>query len=128
MRAPDDVGRQITVFFNDYLIGQRGASRHTIHSYRDTFKLLLGFAAQKHGKAVAKLAIADLDAPTILAFLSHLEEDRKSSIATRNVRLAAIRTFFRIVAAHVPPAFEQCQRILAIPMKHALQRPVDYLE
>jgi integrase/recombinase XerD len=128
VRAPDDLGRQITVFFNDYLIGQRGASRHTIHSYRDTFKLLLGFAARRSRKTVAKLAIEDLDAPTVLAFLEHLEKDRKSSVATRNVRLAAIRTFFRIVAAHVPTAFEQCQRVLAIPMKRKLQRPVDYLE
>jgi site-specific recombinase XerD len=57
------------------------------------------------------------------------ETERKCSVATRNVRLAAIRTFFRIVAANVPTAFEQCQRIIAIPMKkRPPRRPIDYLE
>lgn len=64
----------------------------------------------------------------MLAFLGHLEGERKCSIATRNVRLAAIRTFFRIVAANVPTAFEQCQRVVTIPMKIAPRRPIDYLE
>lgn len=128
MQSPDTLGRQITLFFNDYLLGQRGASLHTIHSYRDTFKLLLGFAARRCGKGVAALEIADLDAPTVLAFLEYVEGERKCSASTRNTRLAAIHTFFRIVAANVPPALEQCQRIIAIPKKRAPTRPIDYLE
>ncbi len=128
MHSPETLGRQITFFFTDYLLGQRGASPHTVHSYRDTFKLLLGFAARRAGKKVADLALVDLDAPAVLAFLEHLEGERECSIATRNVRLAAIRTFFRIVAANVPTAFEQCQRIIVIPMKIAPRRPIDYLE
>lgn len=128
MHLPETLGRQITFFFTDYLLGQRGASPHTVHSYRDTFKLLLGFAARRAGKKVADLALVDLDAQTVLAFLEHLEGERKCSIATRNVRLAAIRTFFRIVAANVPTAFEQCRRVIVIPMKIAPRRPIDYLE
>ncbi|MBK8481829.1 MAG: tyrosine-type recombinase/integrase [Proteobacteria bacterium] len=128
MHSPETLGRQITFFFTDYLVGQRGASPHTVHSYRDTFKLLLGFAACRASKKVADLSLADLDAPTVLAFLEHIEGERKCSIATRNVRLAAIRTFFRIVAANVPTAFEQCQRVIVIPMKIAPRRPIDYLE
>lgn len=128
MHSPETLGRQITFFFTDYLLEQRGASSHTVHSYRDTFKLLLGFAARRAGKKVADLALVDLDAPTVLAFLEYLECERKCGIATRNVRLAAVRTFFRIVAANVPTAFEQCQRVIVIPMKIALRRPIDYLE
>lgn len=128
MHSPETLGRQITFFFNDYLLGQRGASPHTVHSYRDTFKLLLGFAARRADKKVADLALVDLDAPAVLAFLEHLERERECSIATRNVRLAAIRTFFRIVAANIPTAFEQCQRVIVIPMKIAPRRPIDYLE
>jgi len=128
MSAPDTLGHQITSFFNDYLIGQRWASRHTIHSYRDTFKLLLAFAAGRSRKDVARLEIDDLDSPTILAFLAHLENDRKCSIATRNLRLAAIRTFFRIVAGKDPTLLDQCQRVIAIPAKRTRRRPIDYLE
>jgi integrase/recombinase XerD len=128
MHSPETLGRQITFFFTDYLVSQRGASPHTVHSYRDTFKLLLGFAAHRAGKKVVDLSLADLDAPTVLAFLEHLEVERKCSIVTRNVRLAAIHMFFRIVAANVPTALEQCQRVTAIPTKIAPRRPIDYLE
>ena len=128
MSSADLLGPQITFFFHNYLVGQRGASVHTVHSYRDTMKLLLRFVAQRCGKTVADLELTDLDAPTILAFLEHLEVERGSSPTTRNQRLAAIRTFSRIVAANVPTAFEQCQRILAIPKKRTLQKPVDFLE
>ncbi len=128
MSSPELLGPQITFFFRDYLLGQRGASVHTVHSYRDAMKLLLRFAAQRTGKTVTHLSLEDLDAPMILAFLKHLEVERCSSPSTRNQRLGAIRTFFRIVATNAPTAFEQCQRILAIPMKRACQKPVDYLE
>jgi integrase/recombinase XerD len=128
MHSPETLGHQITFFFTDYLVGQRGASPHTVHSYRDTFKLLLGFAARRTDKKVADLALADLDVSTVLAFLEHIENERKCSISTRNVRLAAIRTFFRIVATNVPTALEQCQRLSAIPTKMAPRRPIAYLE
>lgn len=128
MSSTDLLGPQITFFFRDYLVGQRGASAHTVHSYRDAMKLLLRFAAERAGKAVADIVLEDLDAAAVLAFLAHLEKEREVSPATRNQRLTAIRTFFRIVAANVPTVFEQCQRILLIPMKRTRQKPVDYLE
>jgi|WetSurMetagenome_2_1015567.scaffolds.fasta_scaffold154538_2 integrase/recombinase XerD len=129
MHSTETLGRQISYFFHDYLLRQRGASPHTVHSYRDTLKLLLGFAARRAKKGVAGLALEELDAATVLAFLEHLEAERRCSVATRNVRLAAIRTFFRILAANVPTSFEQCQRVLAIPAKkRPSTQPIDYLE
>lgn len=128
MHSNEILGRQITFFFRDYLLLQRGASVHTIHSYRDTLRLLLVFIAERAGKAVSDLSLDDLDAPSILGFLEHIEHERGVSAATRNIRLAAIRTFFRIVAANVPSAFEQCQQVLAIPAKRATRKPIDYLE
>ena len=84
----------LQAFFTDRLIGQRGASGHTIAGYRDTLRLLLSFAAQRTGKNPCQLDIADLDAPLIAAFLDHLEHDRGNSARTRNNRLAAIRSLF----------------------------------
>ena len=45
--AVDDARSHPTLqaFFTDRLITQRQASPHTIAAYRDTFRLLLGFAA-----------------------------------------------------------------------------------
>ena len=66
----------LQAFFTDRLIGQRRASPHTIAGYRDTFRLLLGFATERTGKTPTALDIADLDAPLIAAFLDHLERER----------------------------------------------------
>ena len=87
----------IQSFFTDRLLRQRDASPHTIAGYRDSFPLLLNFAAQRLGKAPSDLLIEDLDAPFIGEFLQHLEIDRGNSARTRNTRLAAIHSFFRYV-------------------------------
>ncbi|NIR31075.1 MAG: site-specific integrase, partial [Gammaproteobacteria bacterium] len=89
-------------FFTDRLMRQRKASLHTIASYRDTFRLLLHYAQRRLQKAPSDLVMEDLDTPFIGAFLDHLEKQRANSARTRNVRLAAIHSFFRYVALHEP--------------------------
>ena len=84
----------LQAFFTERLIGQRGASGNTIAGYRDTWRMLLSFAAQRTGKNACQLDIADLDASLIAAFLDHLEQHRGNSPRTRNNRLAAIRSLF----------------------------------
>jgi len=85
----------LEAFFSDRLMRQRQASPHTIASYRDTFRLLLQYAQQELLKAPSDLVISDLDTPLLGAFLEHLEQQRENSARTRNVRLAAIHSFFR---------------------------------
>ena len=91
-------------FFTGKLVIQRQASPATVASYRDTFTLLLAFAAARAGRQPHQLQVTDLDAETIGAFLTHLEKERGSSVPTRNARLAAIRSFFRYAALHRSPA------------------------
>jgi integrase/recombinase XerD len=104
-------------FFTDHLITQRHASPHTVASYRDTFRLLLGYAHQRSGKLPAQLDIADLDAVLIGAFLTHLETERGNSAATRNARLTAIRALFRYASLRAPEHAALIARVLAIPAK-----------
>lgn len=85
-------------FFTEKLVLQLQESQHTIAGYRDTFTLLLGFAERRTGRRPTRLSIADLDAPTIGAFLQHLETVCGNTAATRHVRLAAMRSFFRYEA------------------------------
>jgi len=125
---PDTLGKTLHAFFQEYLPRLRGTSPHTVLSYRDSLKLLLGFLAQATGKAVADLDVADVDAAKILAFLDSLETDRGNGVGTRNVRLAAIHTLFRYLAAGHPEYVEQCQRILNIPFKRAACATIEYLE
>jgi site-specific recombinase XerC len=76
-------------FFTDRLIRQRHVSSHTIAAYRDSLRLLLGFASAQTGVAPSALDLADLDAPLIGGFLDHLETERCNTVRTRNARLAA---------------------------------------
>ena len=94
----NDLAPLLQGFFSDRLIRQRQASPHTIAAYRDTIILLLGFIQQQTGQQPARLSIADLDAETVGAFLTHLETERGNSTATRNARLAAIHSLFRYAA------------------------------
>ena len=117
----------LEAFFLDRLLQQRQASPHTIASYRDTFRLLLQFARQRLGKAPSNLTVPEVDAPLVGAFLNHLECDRKNSARSRNVRLAAIHSFFRYVALHAPEHSAVAQRVLAMPSKRYSRNPIAFL-
>ncbi len=61
-------------------------------------------------------------------FLEHLETDRHNSIGTRNIRLAAIHSFFRYVASMYPEHVCLAQQVLSIPFKRMCTRSIEYLE
>lgn len=90
---------------------------HTVASYRDTLRLLLGFMQQRTAKPPSRLGWEDLDAAVICAFLDHLEADRRNSPRTRNARLTAIRSLFAYAALHHPEHAALIARVLAIPLK-----------
>lgn len=117
----------LQAFFMDRLMQQRQASPHTISSYRDTFRLLLQYAQQRLGKAPSNLTVPELDTPLLGAFLEHLERERKNSARSRNVRLAAIHSFFRYVALHAPEHSAVAQRVLAMPSKRYIRCPIAFL-
>jgi integrase/recombinase XerD len=117
----------LQAFFTDRLISQRRASPHTIAAYRDTFRLLLQFAAGRTGKQPCRLDLSDLDAPLVGAFLVHLERDRHNSARTRNNRLAAIHSLFSYGALHHPEHAASIQRVLAIPAKRFERNLVTFL-
>ena len=99
-------------FFTERLLRQRQASPHTVASYRDTFRLLVQFAQAQLHKAPCGLAMEDLDTPFLGDFLEHLEKARGNGARSRNVRLAAIHSFFRYVALHEPAYLALAQRVL----------------
>jgi len=117
----------LQAFFTDRLIRQRQVSPNTVQSYRDTLRLLLVFASERHGKAPGKLGIDSLDAPIIGTFLDHLEGHRKNGVRTRNARLAAIRSLFRYAAPRHPEHAATIERVLAIPPKRFDRRLVTWL-
>lgn len=114
-------------FFTQRLIQQRQVSPHTISSYRDTFRLLLKFAHRRQHKPPSRLRVEEIDAPLIVAFLDHLEKHRGLSVRSRNLRLTAIRSFFRYVSFELPTHSAQIQRVLAIPSKRFMRSLVHFL-
>ena len=107
----------INDFLRDYLPVERGFSPHTCESYAYAFRLLFTFAAGRLGVRPSALHLEHLDAPLVVAFLTHYEVDRGGSPASRNVRLAAVKAFMRYVEFRHPAALEQARQIHAIPSK-----------
>lgn len=126
MHRDKSLGHYLQFFLVDYLAGQRNASHHTIHAYRDALKLLLLHVAKARGTDVSTLSLEDLDQRQVLSFLEAIEKERGNSFATRNLRLTAIRSFFRAVAQVAPEHLQQAQTVLSIPQKRTNTREVDY--
>src|ERR1035437_6772589 len=102
MIADTLVGPLLQIFFTDHLVAQRRLSLQTVASYRDTFRLLLQFVHRETGIEPVALKIPGLDAEIILRFLDALEKDRSNTVVSRNLRLTAIRSFYRMVALRDP--------------------------
>lgn len=114
-------------FFTQRLMQQKRVSAHTISSYRDTFRLLLRFAQKRLRTSPDRLAFEMIDAPFISAFLNELEKTRGVTARTRNLRLTAIRSFFRFAAYEMPTHSAQIQRVLAMPAKRFDRRLIDFM-
>ncbi|MCA1681641.1 MAG: site-specific integrase, partial [Actinobacteria bacterium] len=114
---PDLAGRWLAKFFTDHLAGERAASPRTMASYRDAMKLLLTWFRDAERTPPEKLRLADIDRPRILRFLDWLETERNCSTATRNQRLAVIKSFCRYTAVEQPERLDQVTQLLAIRQK-----------
>src|SRR5271168_4782978 len=114
-------------FFSERLAMQLDASPNTVASYRDTFRLLLKYAADRLGRQPTELQVADLAADLVGGFLTFVETRRGNGARSRNTRLSAIRSFFKYVAVNEPQLLHHCQRVLAMPSKRYEKRTIDYL-
>jgi site-specific recombinase XerD len=128
MRRSDPLFRLVETFFRGYLHGTRGASRHTVLAYRDGIRLFLSFVADACSRQVADVRLDDLTVERVIGFLDHLETTRRNGIATRNLRLTALRTFFRHLVREDPARGAQYQRVLSLPLKRKTIPVITYLE
>ena len=115
-------------FFHNRLSNQLNASEHTTKSYRDSLKLLLVFANKRLGREPMRMDVEDIDADLVCQFLDHLESERKNSIGSRNIRLAAIRSFFTHVSRREPALLDHCRKVGMVPGKRQRRPTVQYLD
>ncbi|MCP4714402.1 MAG: site-specific integrase, partial [Deltaproteobacteria bacterium] len=117
----------IHCYFHNYLPQIKGASEQTIDSYRHAFSLFFKFAAAHKKVAVKKLRIDHITSDLIFAFLNHLEQNRKNTARTRNNRLAAIKSFAKMLRLLYPEHNQIAERILNIPQKRCQKRLIGFL-
>lgn len=113
-------------YFTVYLIKQHNYGGNTITSYRDTFRLLLRFLEEK-GRNISDLRITAVDKDLVSDFLQWLEKERHNSMASRNVRLAHLKSFFRYLMMNAPEYSDQCSKVLSIPFGKVGKRPPECL-
>lgn len=122
-----DFAKHLTAFFTEYLIGERGVSPNTIRSYSESFSLLLNFLDEQANIKADNLRLEHITRKTVLNFLDWLQDTKKSSNATRNQRLAALRSFCTYMQYEDVKRLEQWQEILSIKVKTHEKRSVNYL-
>jgi len=124
---PSQFASLIQRFFLERLLQQKNASPRTIESYRDTLRLLFGYAEKTLHKPPPQLTLNDFNAKLVLGFLDHLEKKRHNMVRSRNARRAAVHSFTRYFALQCPPALHLAQQILAIPAKRFVKPLLGFL-
>ncbi len=123
-----DLAPHLTGFLQEYLPNERSFSRHTVQSYTDCFRLLVLYAAGQTQTRPCALTVEQLTPARVLAFLESLEKDRHNSVGTRNIRLAAIKSFFRYLEYRAPSCLNLALQVRAIPQKRAEKPLIDWLD
>jgi site-specific recombinase XerD len=122
------LGHWVRRFLLEHAASERNLSPNTRASYRDMLVLLLPYVAKRKGASVDTLAVTDLSAEAVRAFLAHLESERQCSTATRNQRLGSIHALARFIGAHSPEHVEWCAQVRMVPIKKGAANSVTYLE
>jgi len=128
MKKVDTLMMLVQKYFQNYLVVDRGLSQNPVMAYRDTLKLFFAFECSRQRKSITKLVLDDVNADAVLLFLNQLESKRNNSIVTRNLRLASLKTFSLFLTTKDVVRAGEYQRIMALPLKKAPHKVIDYLE
>ena len=124
---PTNFANHLSRYLAAYLPGTAGLSTNTIASRRDCFMLLLQYLRDVKSIAPEKVEIPVLTPELITEYLDWLELERCCSISTRNLRLSALKAFFRYLQVQTPDYMNQCQQIAALPLKKQPEQGLEYL-
>ena len=122
------LGPFVRRFLLEEIVADRNLSINTQRSYRDTFRLLFRYLTDHHATDPTAVTVEQITVDVVRAFLAHLEEQRHCAIATRNQRLAALRSLFRYIGRQVPELVERATQIQGVPLRRAVQPTIPYLE
>ena len=123
-----DFSFHLSTYLREYLPRDRNFSRHTIESYSCSWRLLVIFASERLDVQPCQLEIQQLTVPLILDFLDSLQNTRNNANRTRNIRLAAIKSFFRYLEFRAPECLALSSQVHSIPEKRFDRKLIDWLE
>lgn len=113
-------------FLEIYLPLQKGASSHTVRSYRIALRQLVDYMVDEAGIRADRIAFSAVTKETVSGYLDSVEQSG-CSVATRNQRLAAIRSFLAYASAEDIAVVAVLAQIQRIPKKKEPRTPVEYL-
>ena len=122
-----DFAECLQKYFDDYLVRERGVSKHTIRSYRDTFVSFIDYLTEYRKVKLQNLSMDMMDKECLLSFLNWLEQVKQCSIQTRNHRLACMRSFFTYMMYLDPTHLGQWKGICTIKRKKCVHEELNYL-
>jgi site-specific recombinase XerD len=99
----------------------------TIRAYRDTWRLFLTFLSEAVHVPAHQLQLTHTTPAHVVAFLDYLEQERGNGSATRNLRLAAIKSVMAFHASRSPKHLDTIARINAIPVKKSAKPQMTFL-
>jgi site-specific recombinase XerD len=115
-------------FLLEHLVSERNLARNTQRSYRDTFCLLIPFAAEKLQRKVDKIKVTDISADLVRSFLTYIKEVRHCGTNTHNQRLASIHALAVFVGNRSPEHLAWCSEVRAVPFKKSARTVIQYLD
>lgn len=122
-----DFAKYLSAFLTRYLAGERNYSPNTILAYKDTFVQFITYMKERKNIEVQKLALKCITKEVVIDFLNWIQENRHCSNATRNYRLAALRSFFSYMQYENPERMYEWQKILSIKVKKHEKKGINYL-
>jgi len=122
MKNKDNFIPCLREFFTIFLPKQARRSPHTILATRQVWNMLLSFVCCTTGKRVENLTFADLNRANVLSFLDETQRAKGWGPATRNHRLARIRSFFRYAASVEPMLVIYLENLKGIPLQKEINK------
>ena len=122
-----DFAKHLSAFLTRYLAGERNYSPNTILAYRDTFIQFINFMKDRKNVGVKRLTLDRITREDIIGFLDFIQQGRHCCNATRNYRLAALKSFFSYLQYENPERMYEWQKILSIKVKRHEKQTINYL-
>ena len=127
MMETTDFAKYLSTFLTGYLAGERNYSPNTVLAYRDTFIQFINFMKDRKNVEAKRLTLDRITREAIIDFLDFIQQDRHCCNATRNYRLAALKSFFSYLQYENPERMYECQKILSIKVKRHEKQTINYL-